>query len=1228
MSRCASFTAGFLAYNNIDLVPNGFINEQDEDRNGEIVRLLPSSRINVELQYSVRSDISGTSLNDLSPGGNTGFILGGLGGGAGFGIGAALGCSLLGDFEPTLSRFIFQVIDSQTRINRIITVTEAMIAEAEENEGVASYRFFSEYPLGVLAVRREPIEFSDDEVERIGASGGAQRGWTISQNGQIQGSYDNFSYSDETNLFVEVVRDQRKQFYRADQNIFQDGGDNAFLNAGDDDLVDNVIRFELPGFVPQGDDAPADDTVPIAAGDPLYLTYTAATKRHFRHAIESRSFFFLFPGFLVERIGIDQVKAWTFKVYDFKVRKNQTDLQPENKATLDDWFADIAILQNPDLTPEQKEDRQVLETIEGQRIIECINDTKNKFPYIKGIYFADTRGILAWDVKNDFQALNVELLIPADSIRDQAWWANTVASLVDFGPGFNDEGHLDPADDGANRILRGFVFDISDHVNSVCYDNDKFGYQRGLADALAAVSRFNEEDPTSGVGVPNLDLERLRLPRRNRFDLSSAEFETVRMSSIEGGAYFVRSCNEFFTYDQQFCAAGTIQADMFIRTPIFFENFGRTGRVHIERFSPQFPLERDGGIWVTTRPTFGAGMSMDSHPTDNEAFLVFTKDQTLNFMRFKDSRTNIHTGRVSFDAANSGLTHEVQSVDTVTQSDLKIVGFDKVIGNQPGHSRGIEITREGGKLKLGLENYNDLYEVLTARGVGTINFVQNEDTGEVTVQGLQGKRLKSIKMFFRPKEGFLGEDTRYCSFIFPSERFVIDNVALPYAGGTLDDERFVKFDAGYYFDDSIRVSGEILKYAMVTGFEFIAIKEEKYEENFIETGTPAVCFDRKGRVFVFYEDNSANVGQHGDQPEGCSELVDGGQTEISCLVSPDLGNTWYDHKGIVYGVGEDTLRAPYVVSDRSSGKIHLFFVMNDNLMHKELDPNLFKIEDAYKAYRRPVTYSDTTPDLCGLGHFSSAGANLRRRDMNVVVGNIQDETGYIFEQISVDRSRKLKGLKQRITVSGDFAHFEEGFPDTDYIAYVDRKRALRVLYVSNGRLFARTSDSNGRGWESVFEEGVFFHKNLDIQEPLQIGNLGVILNDESNSLDISYITEDMLFVRSFENGGLFAGNSAPIETIVDPDSTTSQPVFVVGVLPNEIQQAIVTGDTNIVFPYVSAALPLFDETLSISPVGVRGFVGKSGVVRMFYQDSNGEIRGFSYTKKRPLLDAKAVANGE
>lgn len=1200
---CASATQGILAYSNTDLVANGFITEYATDRRGQQIRMLPSSRMTVELQYSVRSDISGTNLNNLSPGGNTGFIFGGLGGGAGFGIGAALGCSLLGDIEPTRSRFVFHIAESQTVLNRAILVTEEMLAEAEENDGAIVYDFRNEYLIGVLGVTRTPIDLTEEEEENIGSSGGPQRGHSISNSGQIQATFTNFN--GEGNMFVEIVRDERKILYRADNNDPRDPNmaANAFQSGSPDDLVDTKIRIQLVEQREPNAPPPED---PVKAGDTIYVSYVAAKKRLLRHAIFASSFFFLFPGFLVERIGVDKVNAWNFHPFKFKAHKNV-----EQKATIEDIIADEQTDAREDLTEEAKENRRRLETIEAQRLCEVLNDTKTQRAFIRGFYYADTRGILSYD--NDTNEST--LLVPAASIRDQAWWNAFITSYVDFGPGFNENGELDPTAEGANRVLRGFVFDISDHVNCVCYDNDKFGYQRQLADALKTVSAFDPQNPASGVGFPNLDLLRMGLPRRDRYDLSSAEFKVTKMSSIEGGAYFIRDCNKFFTYDQQFCASGTLQADMFIRTPVFFDDYPKKTRIYVERFTPQFPLERDGGIWVATRPTFSGGISVDAHPYHDDGFLVFEKDGVLNYHRFKDASARIHLSKSEFSYSDSTRNHDNLQFDQLKQEDMTLVGFDKIIGNQPGYSRGIEITRESGKIALGLESAS-IYKT------AELTFVQNSETGEVNVSGLSGKRIKSISMTYMPKSGFLDQPSRYISFIFPNSRTVIDNVALPYEGVNLR-EKLLYLDARYYNGDLMRISGTILKYTEVRKIIVTYLEEEKYEENAVEAGASSVVIDSQGRIYVFYEDNKAAEGLYDGPGEG-GQVQEGSATEISCLISNDMGHTWFDHKGVVYTSGQESVRSPYAVMDRRANIIHLLYVINDTLLHKTISPTLFDSQDAFKAWKRPVLFNENTPDNFGLVHFTDKGKQLRKKESSVVIGNKEAE-GFLRTQLDISSRRKADKKSLRIVMSGDFKSFEQGFPETDFIAFLDRKRALRVLYVSNGKLFARVSGSNGKGWADVFPEGIAFHKNNRAQEPRAISSLGFTFDEQSNVLSLSYIADEMLFLRSFD-GSLFEETREEIQRAVDPVQPTSRPTFIVGAIAEEVARAIVADTTNIVYKYPLSALPSFDEKMAVSEVGAKGFVGASGLTRFYYQDSNGDMRAFSVIEnKSPILDAKTRA---
>jgi len=1231
MSRCAPFVQGALAFGAQDLISNGFIPEVGTVREEEI-RLLPSNRISAEFQYSVRSDISGTSLNDLSPGGNAGLIFGSLGGGAGFGIGAALGCSLLGDFEPTLSRFIWHFADMETRINRGITITQAYLDEANSNEEKTFTYRLPVATAGILGVTQFPIEFTEEEEEKLGTTSDRTRGHRISSEGQIEANFTNFNFGGEENLFVQILRDERKYIYRADNDADRFES-NCFTNNGGDDCVDRVIQIKLTDQILNGMPATdGADAIPgLQVGDRLFITYSAVINDELRHAIETKSFFFLFPGFQVERIGVEQVKAYNFKPFTFKAHKEQGFDISGNfiRADLVDLSEDEEILSNTDLTFDERLEATSLSDLTCQRIIEVLNDTKNRTPFINGIYFADTRGILSWNAREP--AVPPELLIAANDIRDQDWWTSFIASYVDLGPGFNSNGELDPSDEGANRKLRGFLFDISDHVNTAVFDNEKFGYQRDLAEALASVSRYDAEIEGTGIGFPNLDLIKNRVSGRNTYDLGTAKFEKIQMSSIEGGAYFVRSCNEFFTYDQQFCASGTIQADMFVRTPFFFFPLTRRGRIFVERFTPQFALDPDGGIWVFTNPVGGETMALAVHPYREQAFVVFsdssTGDTTLRYFSVRDSQIQSQLQKVSYDSEDINRNHSNQDIDNLNESDTRVLGFDKIIGNQPGHSRGIQVTLDAGQIARGLKNISDIYEKFEP------TFNHNIDNGEITIMGLQERRLRNIKItYITSGSEFYNIADRRIAAIFPNSRSVIDNIGVVFPGGVNSNkkENFLILDTRYYADDSIRLQGDALSFIDIIKIEIIALTEEAYEELNVAPGQFSSCFDAGGNWYIFYEDIRAEAGEYRPQPGSGS--LSAGSTEISCLVSPDLGDTWFDHKGIVITSGDEEVRSPFVVHDWQSNRISLFYVLNDTLFEKEVDPNNFDFADSFKAYQRPFRYDENTPKDFGVAHFTQRGKDLRQTVSNVVIGNIEGE--FLARELQISSQRLNQQIDsgsenppsrfRRFGVAGDRKSYEEGFPEVNYIVTKDNRGILKVIWTANGRLFTRVSRDDGTAWYDGLadesNEGIGFHKNNLAQEVRFIGNIGAAFDNFTDRINVAYLVDGMMFVRQFDSDTFNPDRRDRIAAL-DSESTNNPPIFCVGQLGEDVAIGLEQYNSNIVFSY-PGPLGHFNETMAISEIPPVGYISASGYTRFYYKDTEGTIRGLTISGRNVELDVK------
>jgi hypothetical protein len=357
MSVCSSLTQGILAFNISDLVPNGFINAVDTDRKNKTVKMLPSDRISVELQYTVTAN-TGTTLNDLA-GGNTGG-LGGLGGGAGSAIGQSIGASLQGDFEPTQSQFIFHVCDSTTILNKEIILTEEMISSGIIHD--------NSYIIGVFSITREKIEFTQEQINSFGRAGSELNGASPDINGLIQ--TENFV---ENNLFIEIIRDERKIIYRADNYI----GGNCFVNSSRDDLTDKNIRFKSK-FKKE------DNQKDFVPGDKLYISYIISSKEILRHAIYVSSFFYLFPGPYAARIGQDRIKSWNFKPFSFLVFKNKSDVLPspyDIRSYENDYLFYEQKLSDKSLSDSQrlslekeKNSKLLMEKIECQRLTQSFWD--------------------------------------------------------------------------------------------------------------------------------------------------------------------------------------------------------------------------------------------------------------------------------------------------------------------------------------------------------------------------------------------------------------------------------------------------------------------------------------------------------------------------------------------------------------------------------------------------------------------------------------------------------------------------------------------------------------------------------------------------------------------------------------------------------------------------------------------------------------------------------------
>lgn len=1261
-----------LAYDNRDLIPNGYIPEigttaRPSSRGQgsqvisqrEVVRLLPSDRLYAEFWFGVKTRVTGTSLNDLSPGGNAGFIAGSLGLGGAVPIASALGCSLQGNSERTISKWVFHVCESQTKINREFIITEENISNG--------YIILPDYILGVLGITKKPIEFvtqstllteeqisraksftSDEveaalgrrvapeeltdsdirvllglsdfnELENLGNSGGRIRGWPQSFDGQIQAEFKNYKYSDNTNLFTGIIRDDRKNLYRAD-NEFDKNNGHCFWNGSHDDITDKIVSFRLV------EDEGNENEQPLKVGDKVYISYVAASPI-FRYATENITNFFLFPDQSVYQLPpLDLVKGWCFKKFITKVRKDVKtrpsieDIQNDNNIQ-----SQISVIRNDLSITEDSRNKKIeelskkilLEEIECQRLIESKLEKANKNPFIIGCYFADSRGILSYN----FRTNEINVLIQRGEIRDQSWFNSFLEDMISSSSSFDSSGQLSFTGDNIRAFFDDFLFDVSDHVNSVCYDNEKFGYERRLARAIQNCSIYNENEDGTGVGFPNLDLIKNNTSNREMYDLTSAKFDSIPMQ----GSSSLYTCNVTFTYDFGFCTKGTIQADMILRTPTFLQELGSNARIYVEKFQANNPLTPDGGIWVGTNPVVTQNYSVTTDYTKYHACLVYpeTSDGTMRYRMFEEGVLNNDFKQMSNNDPVSSDNSLLQLDNSLTTENIKYGGYDKILGDQPGYYKGIEISTENALIILNRISPSVIK-------VDRLSFTKDEENGRINVNGLSNKKAKKITISYKVKnKAFLDDPKRLISFVFPSTKSIIDNIALPYQGVYNNKDRVLCVDTRFVSLDSWFIDGSILKYIDINYIESESLEEEDYQKYKISTGKVATCFDSSGRWFVFYEDENGGVGDdfangsfangshlYGPFLDGALPgLQDKSEKEISCLISPDYGLTWYDFKGIVRTSSGDSVSNPKVVSNYFTNTIHLFYILNNTLMHKSINTDLFDYEDSFLSYKRPIKINSSTYPMYGLFHFSKNGQLLRSSPSNIVVGNI--EGNYIKSQLEITQELIEQGRTDyRIQLSGDHKNYEDGFADIDFISFIDNSGNIKILFVANGKIFCRTSSNDGFSWYDIIEDGMNIHRNSKIQELRPIKFIGFAMSHDEDIAYITYHVDGMLFIRDF----ISIANSSGDVNIIDslsPDSVSSPPIFVIGAIDPELKNAINKKESSVIFPY--SDVDAFSNALSISETPALGYSTGGGLLRFFYKDASGNFRAFSYPEK-PLLD--------
>lgn len=1130
---------------------------------------LPADHFSVYFQYTTTSRSQSISLAALAQqGGGPGLgWLMNMGGGLGA-VGFMLSNTLFtGGFINEQSRFIWQVISSQTIYDSPITITKDIL-----NTGIIS---MPGYIVGLMGVFAQPLNLSDDQKKRIGESYGVSR---VPKNGitnsiTADGTWDGRSidggtiYGDETlapifpstdtktsreifnekNLVVKILRDDRVISMSTD-NRDREGQIYSYTMdiRNQNPIQTKNVKINTSGF---------------KVGDIVYITGCFANSLSFREKIQHKSTLYEpssiaglvltgkesdpTHGTLIEntKVGLQPISSAMEICHYHMAKQKVMVLGPElcTADKLDKNFLDTTIADISSFVRDQAEGKY--ETIEGWRLSEY-----NCQIVPKGLYMGDSKGISIVQINDKREIVASSILINRNNINKE-WYD---AYLKDNGleSFIIEEGTILQESD-----TTGVLFDISE-INNILEDKDKIPYNATLAKAIQSIG-FG-----SGMGIPHLDLIIAAQTNSNikqtietnpiLFDLSAAVFKTTGSTSGSTGAWTAYPCSSAgwvgSYYDPQDplnkfnllvpSPGGGVITDWLLATPIYEHRLDSKSRIYTELFLPEGLVFRQySHIYVWENPILESALSFDYTYYKHESFLFFQNtNDTLAYYNFEDGTTDLQLKYMTYypTGNHNRLPYNF--------NDFRIIGYNMTIGDSPSYSEGEIVCNSLIQICNYKIAWEDIFTIDNWIPYPTYFTSDKTATGnpltsyEINIPASYLHR--NIELSYEVKQDWevgygpsgsskilqngvvIGDNS--ISIEFVNTNMIIDNIFLPVTKG----KHTILLDGRYYGGNPIRIHGDLIGRMLWNNISVIYTTKDKINNYWFDVTQTATAIDGSNLIHVFYNDQ--------------------GSGNISCAVSDDmLGKYWYRYRDIIRLSKGESAEQPYTIVDKNSNVIYLFYKLNGRyLMVKEISTEWFECDDQFIEYVPPDVFDAKSNDLLNIEEYSYRGQNLRKEKSRFIHGDVTEE--FVKREQNITETRRKSqvadngsvtfvGGDKSITKSGSFRFCVPGgmssataatmtdIFDGSFAVYQDTSGNFRVFYVgSNGRLSIKMS-SDLDNWFFIAKD-VWIHKTFFDDDPqkddITIENPQIVHDSTSGNLYLLYYHDEALYMRTFNESDL------------------------------------------------------------------------------------------------------------
>ena len=1312
----ANQLTGFLCYNNTDLIRDGYIYPYltkehlpddfnmdrldnvrkgiyysvESDDVGNIIKIienrkqLPASKIKLEILFS--KVLTNAITNPITPGFLASF--GGLGGGtlATVGMGM-LPMSIGGETPPGTTTIIYHICDAETKINKQINVTKEMLNG--ETKGIIE---LDQYPLSIFGIVKEyeeeieeekevngektttkrkvkyGLNFTSEQLKVLGKfSSGAFEGIPVRD---IQGATDskglfggraspeldinNILKGDQENLFIEIIKDERKLKFRADNAEASGHRSYPFVNGGltETDITSKKIRIKTDG---------------LKVGDILYATLSLASKRHIRQAM-------LHSGSVLQINVFSQMQTASsiLYIYDYQMSTwfvPKITLDKNYKLTIHEY-----INIQREINDNNNRYKDKYETLEGWRLSETITDQYKVSDQVQYFWAADYRGILLINKNKE-----VIVFFPAQKIRDQEWFNNYLTGLDFINPTGPNGTYLqkDIEVKIENKInfedLSGFLFDIGENANSLLFDKEKIHYYRPFGLALDKVSKYDINNYNSGIGFPCLDiflnyiitaynghlstfgsLDNLYKQKFSYIDAYFNGFLDVLDLSFsffnysKTRAIATQSCDEdvtiipenytcltynpsggpgifFSTFyiENQFLGwrptGGTSNSYWEYETPYYCGEFTKNSRIYIEDMGGD-SLSRYSFIYSDTIPIFPYTISLDNNILTDKSMLVFREENALNCTAYHTFREGVFENTLKYVEENKENSHKIEEFN---HDKHKIIGYNKLFGEIPSYSNGFPVTSEISEIcHKWIPDFWQSHNFLD----GDYGLDFNDIIPSINLP--KDKYLYDLYLEYDFSKGFgvvkLNDLDLHTSLYFTEDNMSISDI-------TLSTNFYVNNIFGikcqFYHGAKLELLGKIWSQINVTSLTGITV-DKRLDQYKVDAGQSSVVYDGSGRALIFYNDQVSS--------------------NISVAISYDEGEKWSIYKDILRLAEDEIASLPFVINDNFGLMIHLFYVLNDSfIMYKKINTDWFNNNDLWINYIPPSSYNEESDDdnndniNSSLYKYSDDGKKMRREPSYFVEGNINDT--YFVDQIAINKKIDTKNTEtgivqhKRFEFKSDVSQFTNSFNGNAYTFYIDNKGTKRLFIINNNKLSIKMS-SDFEQWNYIIQD-VEIHKDIfdDIEkrgEIPEVKNIQIVRNYfDSDIIYILYFHKEMMFMRYFRSNLLekiwknqnnqivSEDNEMKKELEVNRDSD-NKPLFLVGILPQEIKdkqkekienqknRVVDTSNLAIEIPYTSDMLDKFNQNFALdTDTQPFAFMNREGLIRVFYKDSMGILRG-------------------